>query len=121
MIEKFNARDIAMSKAIEECKLLIYCESEDIFGNLVYSNFYFHEFSSIISFCKALRKICRDISSEYEKFEYNFPKQISHENFVVIVDGWKRVKVENFPDTLNVSKHRDNIEFYFGKSHNDYH
>ena len=114
MIEKFNAYDIAISKAIKENKLLIYSEYDDIFGNPVYIDFYFHKFTSIITFCKSLRKICKDISNNYEDFEYVFPKHATNKNFVIIIDGCKSVHVTNFPDTLNVSKHRDNIEYYFG-------
>lgn len=115
MIEKYNAYDIAILKAIKEKKLLIYCECDDIFGNPTYSDFYYHKFTSITTFCKSLRKICKEISNNYEDFEYNFPKNISNDNFVIVIDGWKSIRVTNFPNTLNINKHRDNIEYYFGK------
>lgn len=114
MIEKINAYDIALSKAKTEGKLLIYCECDDIFGDRVYNNFYFHEFTSIITLCKALKKICKDISNNYDDFEYDFPKHLSNHDFVIIIDGWKRIRVTNFPNKLNIAKHRDNIEYYFG-------
>lgn len=116
LIEKINAYDIAFSKATEEEKLLIYCECDDIFSEHVYNNFYFHKFTSIITFCKTLRKICKDISNNYDDFEYDFPKHLSNNNFVIVIDGWKKIRVTNFPNTLNISKHRDNIEYYFGHS-----
>lgn len=115
MIEKVSAYDIALSRAKRENKLLIYCECDDIFGDCAYNYFYYHKFTSIITFCKALKKICKDISNNFEKFDYEFSKNLSNNDFSIVIDGWRKIHVTNFPSSLNINRHKETIEYHFGK------
>lgn len=116
MIERLNAFDLALIKAKNEDKLLFYTENESSLAiETSYDYFYFSKFTSISSFCKTLRKICREISEDYEDFEYEFPKTLSNECFYVIIGGWKKVYVTNFPQTLNVNTHQKTIQYFFQK------
>ena len=114
MCERIDPLDLAKSKAIKENKIIIY----EVLGNNYdipssYANFYYYEFDKIENFCEALYETCMEIYG-YSNLPYEF-QCIHNDEFFITIDDYRSVYITNFPDSIDISKHEDQILEYFEK------
>jgi hypothetical protein len=108
--------DIAYEKAVKDINILAYIYSDDDY-EIIYSSFYFLNCKTIDIFTNDLITI---VSKEIKKMnsknvKIEFTEMFTQNSIYLEMDGWKRMKVENIDEKLNIIEYETYIVNIFEK------